>query len=662
MKPLTEATAALLAPIKLAPQDRLKLSCDKDMERFRAQVVSADADSYGLRHFASHAARNDWPQRIPERKKLDGTDCWELAATDTTAQVLRACWPDDRILFADAGTRVLFLELLAQSAVQDWASEQYAAFKLGGVYQPSDLEVHPDFPLATYQNCATSIARRSSGYGLLMEQGCGKTPCVIAEVCDASKSADFDRDMFKALIVCPKNVRTNWVREFERFATQPGKICVLRGGTMARVTKLIEAMHRGPGEEDCRFTACVISYELMVRMWEYLRDVRWDLSVLDEAHMIKRPETARSKTAMKLRDVSERRRVLTGTPVSNTPLDLYALFEFMGKGWSGFKTWKNFKDFYGVYEKQGEDGWNKLVGVQNLPFMKERLAKLSFIITKKEALPELPDKVYDVAEVEMSKPQAEAYAKLAEQLAFEIEAELEDVKAITVNNVLTKLLRLAQICSGYISWDKRVDPLTLEVSPALVEFFEPNAKVEWVVETLREKGPKEKTIIWSCFVPCIHALAKRLRQEFGEDSGVVYYGQTSDAEREEAERRFNFDPSCRWLIGNPGAGGVGLNLPGSDVSKWDTPEDDGCSADHVIHLACDWSYVKRAQCEDRNHGKKRCRIGHNVRHTDLVVPETLDEEIRVRVLNKKKVALEISDIREILAAVITGLKGVESED
>jgi SNF2 family DNA or RNA helicase len=340
---------------------------------------------------------------------------------------------------------------------------------------------------------------------------------------------------------------------------------------------------------------------------------------------------------------------LTGTPISNTPLDLYALFEFLSEGGSGFQSWKAFKDFYGVFDQTG-DGYAKLVGIQNLPFMKERLTRTAFIVTKKEALPWLPDKVFDVMEAEMSTAQQDAYDSLARELAYSVEDQLDRSgnKAITIQNVLTQLLRLAQITCGFIKWDAVIDEATGEVlREARLEYFPECPKLETLVECLREKGPDEKTIVWSCFVPTIRQVSERLTAEGIRH--VTYWGETTEEAREEAERQFNCEPECRVFLGNQGAGGTGLNLLG-----YPPHEGDGVTTDcnHHIYYAVDWSFIKRDQSGSRNH-RRGTRV--QVRETDLVVPESIDEDIRVRVGEKKLLAMEVSDVREILGTILAGL-------
>jgi len=313
----------------------------------------------------------------------------------------------------------------------------------------------------------------------------------------------------------------------------------------------------------------------------------------------------------------------------------------MGQGWSGFSDWWAFKEFYGVYQISGNDQHKKLVDCQNLPFMQERIARLSYHITKKEALPFLPDKVYDTYEVEMNERQAEVYETVAQDLFYQCEkllGESGQPSAIVANNVLTRLLRLAQIASGYAVYDS-----------GETEYFDDNPKLIGLTEMLSEKEPNSKTIVWSSFVPCIKQISAMLDTKGIKH--VTFFGGTSDDRRIEAERAFNYDRDCSVFLGNPAAGGTGLNLlgyPPHDGAAYET------NCDHVIYYVCDWSLVKRSQSEDRAH---RMGTRSNVRITDLVVPETIDEEIRLRVSKKKLMSDSLVDIRDMLRTLLNYSKG-----
>ena len=254
--------------------------------------------------------------------------------------------------------------------------------------------------------------------------------------------------MFTVCVVCPNSVRTNWLSEITEFTTQPGRVTILRGNAIDRIKQLADAMERDPSDE-LRFTVVICGYATIWRSWEAFKYIPWDLSILDEAHAIKDPKSKQSKQALALRDNSARRLVLTGTPIGNSIMDMYMLLEFMEKGGSGFSDFAAFKRFYGVFDNVGDR--SILVGAQNVTFLQERLARKSFYITKKEALPDLPEKLFDIVEIEMTEQQTEFYNKLARELALEIERELarDDIeRSMIIQNILVQLLRLSQIKIG----------------------------------------------------------------------------------------------------------------------------------------------------------------------------------------------------------------------
>jgi SNF2 family DNA or RNA helicase len=648
VKALSDATAKLFRPIGIRSTDRLSIYLDKTQTKFEAHLSSTE-----FHKRPSAAASNSWTQLIPERKSLQSyANSWELAATDYTAELIRAHWSLEQLTFEEDAQK-LYDSILLTTDLQEKAGELIATFKdTGEIPDNTNLVLESvQYPLARYQKVAAAAALANEGFGLFMEQGTGKTPIVVGVISTLGRQI-FKREgrMARIVVVAPKNVRQNWLREVERFTAVGGKIEVVRGGEVARITTIIEAMVQEP---DCEFTVVVMSYEVMVRSIATLQAIQWDLAVLDEGHFVKTPDAKRTRAAWKLRDNASRRMILTGTPVCNTPLDLYSQLEFLGRGYSGFQSWHAFKNFYGVYDVDQHSGHSKLVAIQNTPFMKERLARLSYICTKKEVMPELPDKVYDIDEVEMTEEQAKVYDQVAQEIALEIENELDasQNKAMTVNNILTKLLRLTQITSGYVVYDKVVDPTTGEtLRDRTVEYMPENPKLERLVEILKDKTPDDKTIVWSCFVPDIETISKRLTKEGIKH--VVYYGLTSDADRQAAEDSFNNDPSVKVLIGNQGAGGVGLNLLGYPPHAENNKEYT-TNANHVIYYVQDWSHPKRSQSEDRCH---RRGTRTNIRVTDLCVPDTIDEEIRDRVMKKKHAASELSDIREILQSVLESMK------
>ena len=629
---LSSSTARLFKPLNLHEDDRLRI--DTDGKNFIVRAFSINKD--GRESWPSYEAGEGWVLRIPERKRLEMHGKWWLGGTDFTAIVIHHLWPEHQLIITDEAM-ILYKYLLTRFLSQTHLAETRAKYAATKEVENFRFQDSSEFPLLSYQRVALQTCMNQEGSALFMEQGTGKTPIVIARICNEALKA---KKQYRVLIVCPKNGKSNWRDELGRFHTVAGKIAILRGGQLERLKTLIAATQI---DDTCKWVAVISSYETVVRSWDAIKLIEWDLCVLDESHYIKSMSAKRTAKMMELRHRCRQRMVLTGTAITNSVLDIFSQLEFLGEGQSGFTHWRQFKYFYGNYMQLGQ--FEKLTGYKNLPLLQERMSRLSFSISKKDALTELPEKVYDTYDIEMTPQQAKLYKQIQTQLAVEIQNELDrsENKQLVVNNILTKLLRLAQVTSGFISWDPIITEDGVEVTPRTVERLDPNPKLEALVELLKEKGPDDKTAIWSCWVQDIKSIRARLELE-GIDA-VTYYGSTSDHDREEAVRRFNTDPKCRVFIGNPAAGGTVINLHGYDTSN---PESTS-NCNHVIYFSQNWSMVTRAQSEDRCH-RKGTRT--NVRYTDLCVPGSIDEEIRMRVLHKRIVSYHIQDLHTILDSIL----------
>lgn len=668
LEPLCEATGALLREIRIRENEYLTLDFDAKHNKFVAKVrclMPYSEEHEGVRTLfllngkklmscgdyssPSREAAMSWAERLPERKAA-GYGEWTLAATDFTVLVIASVWPKEKIIFLSEVAELQYEVLLTQFSTHTKTLKILSEFKLAGTLpeMPRDFIEHETFPLLPYQRVpiAAFLCREMSA--LFMEQGTGKTAVTINRICLEAKMKmqgkflGLPKGMYRALIVCPRQLRRNWESEFAKFATVPGKVCVLRGGERSRVTSLVESIRPEPG---CCWSATIVSYDSVEGILRAMKAVPWDLVVLDEAHFVKNTRTARFKAVQAVRDGNCRQRmILTGTPITNSPMDLYALFEFLGKGQSGFSTYENFRSFYGVYKNigDGQTHVQKLVGLRNVPLLQERLARLSFAITKKDANLQLPDKTYDIYEVQMTPKQAQFYRKVANELMILLEDAIGSPK-MTVEHILTQLLRLAQITSGHVKWDADEE----RNIPARVEQIdEKNPKVEAVYDLLtsEDRDPNGKTIVWATFIEDIRILEKTLKER-GIDC-VSFHGGTSDKDREIAVWRFNNDPSCKVFIGNPATAGTGLNLLGYEPTA-EEQQDTYC--DHEIFFSANWSAVQRSQAEDRAYRKGTKR---SVRITDLVVPGSIDEEIRERVTGKLQMALAIQDIRDIMQRMV----------
>lgn len=606
-----------------------------------------------------------WFERVPEcrvvkvqhstdRRRMDDR---KVAATDYSALLIRELWPEDRIVYRSQHAHVLVDYLYMRFMSQAGIAESVAKFKLNGEVPPIPekfapyWQEHPSakLRLSDYQRAACSLMLGLEGYALFMDPGTGKTPVAIQRVCveGAKIRRDHGRPM-RVLIVCPPQVRLQWQTEFRRFSTAAGKVVIVRGGQIKRVKLLTEAIR---DEGEIAYGAAVIGYDSLVESAEVFAKVPWDLIVCDESHKFKSSSTNRWKAMIALRDAeSSARLILTGTPIGNSLIDLWAQLEFLGVGLSGFSTLQGFRSFHGRWEEvEGVHGVEKLVGIKNIPMLQERLSRVSFQITKVEAGLKLPDKVPQIIEVQMTAAQAKWYKELADKLLLEIEDQLESSSTptqVTVENILTKLLRLAQVTSGFITTDAVFDDAGNVVKPKkILQVPGVNPKLDQLMELLEDEGndPNAKTVVWACFREDIHRIDERLTK-----AGIghaLYYGSTPQAERDAIVHAFNHDPAMRVLVCNAQTAGEGLNLLGYDP---DVP-DMQTYCDRAIFFSQNWSSILRAQAEERVH-RRGTRMP--VQIVDIMVPGSIDQEIRDRVTNLRSMASSITDVRDVLRSVL----------
>jgi hypothetical protein len=666
-------------PLRLSPTDRLSVYLEVDSSGERSFLLTPRSVTANLaeKRVSSACKRyviggvehwDHWSDptkealeslhRLPECKRRKGSDAHVATFTDFNAVMLHRMW-GDRIIGEPQALEAL-RDLVKQWEEGDAVAMATAKFKREGAMPklPPCWAERVDAPLADYQRAAVAISLMSrDGFGLFMDRGTGKTPCAAQRVnVEAAMVRDGLLDggdrkhrMLRVLVVCPPQVRLNWQREFERFSWLRGRVSVIRGGLPERVGQLAEMIRP---EEGVSFSVSILGYDTGVRTVDYVRLCPWDLIITDESQFFKDPNTKRWKEFIaRIRDSALRRLALTGSPMGNSPLDLWPQFEFMREGGSGFIHHKMFRTFHGQFERvEGSHGVEKLVGLRRVPLLQERLARMTFSVTKDEAGLKLPQKLRSVHEVQMLPYQADVYRRLQEQLALEIEDKLSKtvVDEVTVNNVLVMLLRLHQVTNGFITYDAKVDPDTGVVlqSKRVAELCPTNPRVDALMDIIKdeERDPRGKTIVWALFRHNMETISARLREEGIKH--VMYHGGISSADRDAAADAFNRDRDCKVIVGNAATMAEGLTLVGYDVR---CPEKYDTNCDVQVFYSYDWSALKRAQAEDRPH-RRGTRVAVNT--IDMCVPDTIDEEILARVQGKRDVADKVADVRAVLDRVL----------
>lgn len=684
LRPLSDETKELLRPlIYLHPNDRLRLGIFSDLSHFTCESVNLAGNTVAPA-IGIDANPRRWNERIPA-SRIDERRRLIAPTTDFTVVILSAIWGDDRIIFEDIAAKQIFDMLSMQWKLYFLCAEMQANYKAEGVLSPLALSFpNPTgYEIADYQRCAAACAAIVPGYCLWMKPGTGKTLTTIValdylarrhkqqEINRAAIDPLYQVRPMRVYVTCPKDVRINWLEEFHKFSTCKYFAQMYSGPYMQRNKKLMDTIiapssiaNPGYGYD---WIALVGSYGMLRRDAEKLSittkrrfdgqiliEPLWDLGILDEGHYIKNRKALQSRGALMFRDACARRIELTGTPMPNSASDLYPQLEFVGAKFSGFTSQKQFDKYFketSILEIQTPDGQGfaieRSTGVRNTPLLKERIARICFTISKEDALKGLPPKVYSLLGVTMSAPQAAVYERALNSITVQAENELGSAGdgrnyQMVLQNVLKKLVRLTQITSGFFVTDAICDDDGNILNPKETHRFDPNPKLELLIEKCKELPSTSKGIIAACWQQDIRTIAARMQLE--GLSHVLYYGKTSERDREINLTRFNTEREPQFLLGNPATFGVGRNILGQ--------ADDETNCDHIFIFSQGWSSSIREQLEDRNNRRGTRKTTYNV---DLIVPGTVDQQIRDKVVDKRDQQMSIQNVRDVIATLRQGL-------
>jgi len=444
-------------------------------------------------------------------------------------------------------------------------------------------------------------------YAYFMEMGTGKSKVLIDNIAMLYDKGGINA----AILVAPKGVYRNW-SEKEIPAHMPDHIEKHIGvWTPAPNTKqkreLIKLFEVNHDLKLLIINVEAFSTKKGVAFVEKFILAHNVLIAVDESTTIKNPKAQRTKNLLKLAVNSKYRRILTGFPVTQSPLDLYSQSTFLSPQLLGYTSFYSFQNRYAklINRKMGARTFRQVVGYQNLEELTGNVNEFSYRVLKKECL-DLPDKVYQRREVELTTEQKKVYKELKDYAI----AELDSHELVSVTSVLTQILRLHQVVCGFVRNDNGDE---VEVK---------SNRLDELINILEEV--QGKTIIWANYQYDIKRILKTLHNITGVNSVATYYGETPDEERQEIIRRFQ-DPNSelKYLISNTQTGGYGITLT---------------EASNVIYYSNNYDLEKRLQSEDRAH-----RIGqtNKVTYIDLVAKGTVDEKIVKALRNKLSLAQEV---------------------
>ncbi len=442
------------------------------------------------------------------------------------------------------------------------------------------------------------------GYALLMDMGTGKTKVVI----DTAASNFLDKRIDLLFVIAPKSVVTNWPGEIERHLSPSiqRRIVIWNPSLTQAKRKELQELSRGANSE---LKVLLMNVEALstrkgVEIAEFFVGKHRTLMVVDESTTIKNRRAKRTKAICRIGNLATMKRILTGSPVTKSPMDLYSQMEFLDPGILGFRSFYAFRGRYAVVERRvlGSHSFDHIVGFRRLDELTQKLQANSYRVRKEDCL-DLPDKVYMLRRVELTNEQKAAYGQMSE-LAL---ARLESGEFATTKNVLTQILRLQQICLGHLTDDEG------EVHDL------PSNRLSELLDICDEI--QGKAIIWATWSRDIRSIAEALRDRFSVQAVATLHGETPGHERQHIVETFqDCHSDSRFLVGHPKTGGYGLTLT---------------AAATVIYYSNSYDLELRLQSEDRAH-----RIGqtNKVTYIDLVAPNTVDQKIVGALRDKISVA------------------------
>jgi len=464
------------------------------------------------------------------------------------------------------------------------------------------------FKTKPYKHQITALEKswNKEAYAYFMEMGTGKSKVLVDNM-----AMLYDKGKINgALIIAPKGVYRNWYSQ-EIPTHLPNHIQSTVVLWNATTTKSKQKEYETLLKSDYNLHILVMNVEAFSTLKgidfasQFLRTHK-TLMVIDESTTIKTPTAKRTKAIIKLAQHSNYRRILTGSPVTKSPLDLYTQCEFLDPWLLGFQSYYAFRSRYAQMVERNFGGRKVqlVVSYRRLDELSNKLESFSYRVLKEDCL-DLPDKIYIRRTIELTEEQKKLYSTMKQMALAQLNGKL-----LTAPNVLTQMMRLHQITCGHFKSD---DGEIQELS---------SKRLEELMSVLEET--EGKAIIWANYIYDIEHIVKNIKQEYGEDSVVQYYGAIDSEKRQKNIVQFQ-DPNSpvRFFVGNPQTGGYGITLT---------------AANTVIYYSNGYDLEKRLQSEDRAH-----RIGQkkSVTYIDLIAEGTVDEKI-VKALRKKiNIASEI---------------------
>ena len=453
-------------------------------------------------------------------------------------------------------------------------------------------------------------------FAFFYQVGCGKTLSALGTL---RHKFEQHKGLLRTLIVGPPIVIENWRAEiYKNTELRSANVGVLYGPGKKRV----EQFKKYRSQKD----VWVTNFESMLMSDLYMEFSRWhpEVLIVDESHRCKNISAKRTKLIAKLAMQTKYRYLLSGTPILNTPMDVFSQYLILDGGKSFGRNFYIFRSKY-FYDKNAHmprhvhfPNWQVRPGAE--AEIKEVMFKKCDYVKKADCL-DLPPLVKQKIFVEMSPPQRKAYEQMKDDFLTVMDEGL-----CSVDLAITKALRLQQIVSGF---------LPLETTEGVMEHeFTKNPRLDALKEILTDVLPN-KVLIWAVFKQNYRVIAELLQNM--KVPYVEVHGGITQKRKFENVDKFNNDEDIKVLIGHPGSGGIGINL---------------VSANYSVFYSRDFSLEHDIQAEARNYRGGSERFD-KITRIDLVCSSSIDELIEQKLSEKQSMSGRI-----LLNELVKGMGGL----
>ena len=436
-------------------------------------------------------------------------------------------------------------------------------------------------------------------FAYFMEMGTGKSKVLIDNISMLYDQGKIDG----ALIVAPKGVYKNWYdQEIPTHMVKhiDKKMVLWQAMISQKQQKELDSLFETG--EDLHILIMNVEALSTQKGLDFAKKFLFShrtLMAVDESTTIKNPDAKRTKNICDLGLASRYNRILTGSPVTKSPLDLFKQCEFLHPELLGFTSYYAFRSRFAKLKTMNYGGksFQLVTGYKNLDELAEIIKPFSDRILKKDCL-DLPPKTYIKRTIQLSTEQQKLYTQMKRMAIAELHG-----KTMTTATALVQLMRLQQITCGHFKAD---DGTVKQIK---------NNRIAELLSVLDEV--EGKAIIWCHWRHDIQNVVAALTKEYGPRSVVTYYGDTTSEQRQKAIKEIqNPDSEVRFLIGTPQTGGYGITLT---------------EANTMIYFSNGYDLEKRTQSEARID-----RIGQtrSMTYVDIIAEKTVDEKI-VKALRKK---------------------------